>query len=150
MDAFQRSEAKRALLTKSIAPCWVEFRSAVESLVRSYNETQDGRFQPATISLSSDHAILISSARGMAEDEFHNVTLIIKISLDEGEYVISATRETWLTRQGLNLSKQDEDSYSFKLDGDPEEGKVGLTSTAFGNCTPSKAAEALLVKTLTP
>jgi hypothetical protein len=149
MDAFQESEAKRALIARNLVPCWVEFRSAVESLIPSYNETRGGKVHPASVAPVGELAIVVSSDRGPADDEYHTVTIVITISLKEGEYVIAATEETWHTRQGLKLSKQDEYSYEFKLDGDLEEGKVWLVSTEFGkHITPFEAAEALLMKIL--
>ena len=146
MDAFQKSEAKRPLLARGIVASWVEFRSGIESLIRSYNETQQGESYPAVIA-SGERGIVISTERS-GGDQVHSVTIAVTISLDEGQHLIAALKETWwLNRQG-GLAKRQEDRYTFKLDGDPEEGKVWLASSDFGNCTPPQAAEALLVKTL--
>jgi hypothetical protein len=150
MDAFQAREAKRTLLAKNIVISWAIFRSALESLLHSYNETQQGTLHPAKLDpVSDDTTIVISSGRGMAKDEFNTVVIVITIRLDKGEYLISARKETWLSRQQVRISKANKDDlYEFTLDGDPENGELWLASTEFGRCTPSKAAESLLVKTL--
>jgi hypothetical protein len=148
VDAFQRIEATRRWQEQNIVPSWVSFRSCVESLIPSYNETKEGIEAPAVIVTSDDHNIVISSDRGLAKDRFHCVTISIRISLNEGEYVIAATAENWLTRHGQRISRQNQKVYRFTLKADPEDPTNVWISSDFGACSSMKAAESLLLKTL--
>jgi hypothetical protein len=150
VDAFQKIEATRRWLTQNIVPSWVVFRSCVESLIISYNETEEGKAAPAVIVPSGDdHTIVISSDRGIAKDMFHYMTVAIQVTLNEGDYVIVATRENWLTRYGQRISRQNQKVYKFTLKEDSEDGTPRWTSSDFGSCSSMEAAESLLLKSLT-
>ena len=90
--------------------------------------TRPGRVKqyPAAIESESDLYIIVSSARGMAPDNYHTILITVRFAVEENDFVIVVTKERWLT-PGKRQRKGQERfvKTGFHLDGE-------LKTTMFG------------------
>src|SRR5579862_616905 len=150
MNAFQRAEEQRLFKERRIVPVWIEFRAAVNTLINSYNDTEEGRIHPASGKSQNDTDILISCDKQRAADQIHTVTLTIQISLNKGVCTITVSQERWLRIHGSRVRKENDSTAHFKLDANfetSEEWLVGKGGTRWGVFA---CAESVLKNALAP
>jgi hypothetical protein len=130
MDAFELSEAKRRLLQKRIIPIWAEFRTSVRSLVASYNCTPKGQSCNAKVELAHDERVLtVTSLKEVADGGLNVITISIRAAVQEGKFLIEATREKWLASRisGVPpIERIEWTEYLFRLEGDLVTGETWL------------------------
>jgi hypothetical protein len=150
MDAFQRKEANRRLLALKAPSIWVEFRTATESLVKSYNDTTEGKTFPVMSKPDPNGcSLLLERQEGLAQDQFHSVTLGISIRFEKSEYIISAVEEHWLTRFGGRIKHaKSPKHYRFVLEADETENPDVYVRYEDQPMDASLAAETFLLKAL--
>ena len=148
MNAFERAEARRKLLSVCAPGIWAQFRSALKSLVESHNKTERGQYIPARLKPEEDEcATVIEQIRGRDVDEFHTIVVVITVQFEANTYIIAAAAEKWRTREGRNIRMLKRKTYSFTLDGDTETQRCWLASDG-GETTAFAAAEAVLTEVL--
>jgi hypothetical protein len=120
--------------------------------VGTYNQTKKGHACPAKLkSLHDDRLLIITSPRGQAEDHYHLITVEIRASVREEEFLIEATKSEWAAppvEGALPTESIDTSEYIFQLDADLATGDTWLAykDQKFG---AFKCAEFLLFEALT-
>jgi hypothetical protein len=148
MNAFERAETKVQLLSREFLPAWTALRSAIDDLIGSYNRTEKGKLYPAGRRLQEgDRAVIVSCDKGLSNDRFHHVMLIITVSFREGEYEIVVVTERWLSVNGREVMQESTSTETFRFDGDVAAQTVWLTSGG-DRLSAFQCAEAFLVSAL--
>lgn len=136
-------------IRKAIAPLWVQFRTAVEELVRSYNVIEEGKKHPAKTSQNGDMSITVSCDLGKDKDEFHTLSITITSAVLESKYTIKSTIERWRSapRQALQPDGALEE-IEFSVEADQENQWLVNQASPDRKFTAFQAAECVLLKAL--